>query len=161
MTLERDIHQHLRGDRGYQAVQAINGVGRPIAAILVAEIGDVSRFPTPAHLCSWAGLTPRHHESDTKTRRGKISKQGSRLLRWALIEGISRYHGGDVLTHNYQRIAKHASRSHARPSRSPTTGYATARSAASRQLRQRETRTRSCRELEDRHDASPSCESSN
>jgi transposase len=106
VTLERDIHQHLRGDRGYQAVQAINGVGRTIAAILVAEIGDVSRFPTPAHLCSWAGLTPRHHESDTKTRRGKISKQGSRLLRWALIEGISRYHGGDVLKHSYQRIAK-------------------------------------------------------
>ena len=106
VTLERDIHQHLRGDRGYQAVQAINGVGRTIAAILVAEIGDVSRFPTPAHLCSWAGLTPRHHDSDTKTRRGKISKQGSRLLRWALIEGISRYHGGDVLKHSYQRIAK-------------------------------------------------------
>lgn len=106
VTLERDIHQHLRGDRGYQAVQAINGVGRTIAAILVAEIGDVSRFATAAHLCSWAGLTPRHHESDTKTRRGKISKQGSRLLRWALIEGISRYHGGDVLKHSYQRIAK-------------------------------------------------------
>ena len=106
LTLERDIHQHLKADRGYRAVQAINGVGRTIAAILVAEIGDVSRFPTPAHLCSWAGLTPRHHESDTKTRRGKISKQGSRLLRWALIEGISRYHGGEVLAHSYHQIAK-------------------------------------------------------
>ena len=76
------------------------------AAILVAEIGDVTRFPTPAHLCSWAGLTPKHRESDTKTRRGKISKQGSRLLRWALIEGISRYHGGEVLTQSYHQIAK-------------------------------------------------------
>jgi transposase len=113
VTLERDIHQHLRGDRGYRA-GAINGVGRTIAAILVAEIGDVSRFPTPAHLCSWAGLTPRHHESDTKTRRGKISKQGSRLLRWALIEGISRYHGGDVLKHSYQRIAKRRGTNRAR-----------------------------------------------
>jgi len=106
VMLERDIHQHLRADRGYQAVQAINGVGRTIAAILVAEIGDVNRFPTPAHLCSWVGLTPKHRESDTKTRRGKISKQGSRLLRWALIEGISRYHGGEVLKHSYQQIAK-------------------------------------------------------
>src|SRR5207247_1853365 len=41
-VLEWDIHQHLRHDRGYQAVQAINGIGRTIAAILVAEIGDVS-----------------------------------------------------------------------------------------------------------------------
>jgi transposase len=104
--LERDIHQHLKGHRGYRAVQAINGVGPVIAAILVAEIGDVSRFPTPAHLCSWAGLTPRHHESDTKTRRGRITKQGSRLVRWALIEGISRYHGGPVLAHQYRKLAK-------------------------------------------------------
>lgn len=106
VMLERDIHQHLKGDRGYRAVQAIKGVGPTIAAILVAEIGDVTRFPTPAHLCSWAGLTPKHHESDTKTRRGKISKQGSRLLRWALIEGISCYHGGDILKHSYRQIAQ-------------------------------------------------------
>src|SRR5262249_38789516 len=106
VMLERDIHDHLKGDPGYQAVQAIKGVGRTIAAVLVAEIGDVSRFPTPGHLCSWAGLTPRHHESDTKTRRGRISKQGSRLLRWALIEAISCYHGGEILSSQYHKIAK-------------------------------------------------------
>jgi transposase len=106
VTLERLIHQHLRHDRGYQAVQAIHGVGPTIAAILVVEIGDVTRFSSPAHLCSWAGLTPLHRESDTKARRGKITKQGSRLLRWALIEGISRYHGGPYLAGNYARIAK-------------------------------------------------------
>jgi transposase len=104
--LERDIHQHLKADRGYRAVQAINGVGPTIAAILVAEIGGVRRFPSPAQLCSWAGLTPLHRESDTKTRRGRITKQGSRLLRWALIEGISRYHGGPVLAAKYRTIAK-------------------------------------------------------
>jgi transposase len=87
-------------------VQAINGVGPTIAAIFIAEIGDIGRFPTPSHLCSWAGLTPSHRESDTKTRRGRITKQGSRLLRWALIEGISRYHGGEVLAAQYRTIAK-------------------------------------------------------
>lgn len=106
VELEKVIHDHLRHDRGYLAVQAINGVGRTIAAILVAEIGDISRFDSPAQLCSWAGLTPKHHESDTKTRRGAITKQGSRLLRWALIEGISRYHGGPGLAGDYARIAK-------------------------------------------------------
>jgi transposase len=55
VRLEHDIHQHLKGHGGYRAVQAINGVGRISAAILVAEIGDVSRFPQPAKLCSWAG----------------------------------------------------------------------------------------------------------
>jgi transposase len=114
VTLEREIHQHLKAHPGYRAVQAINGVGPTIAAILVAEIGDVTRFPTPAHLCSWAGLTPRHHQSDLKTRRGRISKQGSPLLRWAIVEGISRYHGGEVLANSYQRIAKRRGRNKAR-----------------------------------------------
>ena len=56
--------------------------------MFVAEIGDVARFPTADRLCSWAGPTPRHRESDTKVRRGSISKQGSRLLRWAAVDGL-------------------------------------------------------------------------
>ena len=82
--------------------------------MLVAETGDVTRFPTPAHLCSWVGLTPRHRESDLKTRRGRISKQGSRLVRATLIEGISRYHGGPHLDAHYRKIAKRRGRNKAR-----------------------------------------------
>jgi transposase len=84
------------------------------AAVLVAEIGDVSRFPTPAHLCSWVGLTPKHRESDLKTRRGRISKQGSRLVRATLVEGISRYHGGAHLAGHYHQLAKRRGRNKAR-----------------------------------------------
>jgi transposase len=114
VTLERQIHQHLKHDAGYKAIQAINGVGRVSAAVLVAEIGDVTRFPTPAHLCSWCGLTPKHRESDLKTRRGRISKQGSRLIRATLIEGISRYHGGAHLDRQYQQIVKRRGKHKAR-----------------------------------------------
>src|SRR5438128_6173974 len=114
VTLERDIHQHLKSHPGYRAIQAINGVGRISAATLVAEIGDVTRFPTPQHLSSWCGLTPKHRESDLKTRRGRISKQGSRLVRATLIEGISRYHGGPVLAPQYHQIAKRRGRNKAR-----------------------------------------------
>jgi transposase len=104
--LEREIHVQLRGHRGYHALQAINGVGRTIAAILVAEIGDVGRFRSAEALCSWAGLTPRHRESDIKTTRGSITKQGSKLVRWALIEAVSRYHGGPKLAGDFRRIAE-------------------------------------------------------
>jgi transposase len=72
--LERRIHELLRDDRGYQAIQALDGVGRTIAAIFVTEIGDIHRFRSPEALCSWAGLTPRHRESDTKVVRGTITK---------------------------------------------------------------------------------------
>lgn len=78
----------LVADPGYRAVQSIPGVGPVLAAVFVAEVGDVTRFPTAAHLASWAGLTPKHRESDTHVRRGRITKQGSRLVRWAAIESV-------------------------------------------------------------------------
>ena len=68
--LEAQIRSRLRGHRGYRAIQAINGIGPTMAAILVAEIGDVTRFRSAPALCSWAGLTPKHAESDTNVRRG-------------------------------------------------------------------------------------------
>ena len=76
----------LAGDPGFAAVQQVPGVGPVLAAIFVAEIGDVHRFASAAHLTSWAGLTPRHRESDTVVRRGPITKQGSTLVRWAAVE---------------------------------------------------------------------------
>jgi transposase len=88
--LSEVIASLLAGDRGCQVIQQLPGIGPVLAAVIVAEIGDVTRFKTPAQLCSWAGLTPRHRESDTKVARGHVTKQGSRLLRWALIEAIQR-----------------------------------------------------------------------
>jgi transposase len=76
VMLEEKIPGQLRGDRGYHAIQAINGVGRTIAAMLVAEIGDIHRFRSAEALCSWAGLTPRYRESDTKTVRGSDHQAG-------------------------------------------------------------------------------------
>jgi transposase len=81
-----ELHRH----DGYQAIQALPGVGPVLAAIFVAEIGDVHRFADPNRLCCWAGLTPRHYESDTVVRRGHITKQGSKLVRWAAVEAIQR-----------------------------------------------------------------------
>jgi Transposase IS116/IS110/IS902 family len=73
-------------------------VGPVLAAIFVAEIDDVTRFPDPGKLCSWAGLTPRHRESDTTVHRGPITKQGSRLVRWAAIEAIQLTRSGTKLS---------------------------------------------------------------
>ena len=84
----------LDDDKGYAAIQALDGVGKVMAAIFVAEIGDITRFRNPGQLASWAGLTPRHYESDTRVIRGRVSKQGSRMLRWALVEAIQRAPAG-------------------------------------------------------------------
>ena len=83
------------------------GVRRVTAAIMVVEIGDVTRFPDARHLCSWVGLTPSHRESDTKVHRGHITKQGSTLVRWAAIEAVARYHGGAALASIGARVPAH------------------------------------------------------
>lgn len=80
----------LRTDPGYTAVQQIPGIGPVLGAVFVAEVGDVARFGHATQLACWAGLTPKHHESDTHVRRGRITKQGSRLVRWAAVESVKR-----------------------------------------------------------------------
>ncbi len=89
-TLSARLRAQLADQPGYQALLSIPGVGPVLAGIFYAEIGDVHRFPTARHLVSWAGLTPRHHESDTTVRRGSITKQGSKLVRWAAIEAVQK-----------------------------------------------------------------------
>jgi transposase len=85
------IAERLHTHRGYQAIQQVPGIGATLAAVFVAEIGDVHRFADLAHLCSWAGLTPRHRESDTVVHRGHITKQGSKAVRWTAIEAVQRH----------------------------------------------------------------------
>jgi len=111
--LEREIHTVLRDHAGYQAIQAIPGVGKTIAAIMVAEIGDINRFATPQALCSWAGITPKHRESDVKVRRGRVTKAGSKLVRWAAVEAATNL-SGSYLKADYQRISQRRPRNVAR-----------------------------------------------
>jgi transposase len=96
-VLEQVTGELLCGHDGYQAIQALPGIGPVLGAVIAAEIGDITRFGDPGRLCSWAGLTPRHRESDTKVVRGRITKQGSRVLRWALVEAVQRAPAGTAV----------------------------------------------------------------
>jgi transposase len=98
------IANRFTGHRGYRVIQQISGVGPTFAAVFVAEIGDVTRFSRPEKLCCWAGLTPRHRESDTSVHRGPITKQGSKLVRWAAIEACQRTRPGTKLAADRTRI---------------------------------------------------------
>jgi hypothetical protein len=52
-------------------------------------------------------LTPRLRESDTKSIHGSITKQGSRLVRWAALEAVTRHRGGPPIRDSFPRIAEH------------------------------------------------------
>jgi transposase len=103
-TFARLVTGRLRADPGYAAIQVIPGVGPLLGAVFVAEIGDITRFRRPGQLASWAGLTPRHRESDTTVHRGRITKQGSTLVRWAAVEAVQRIPGHTRLGQVRDRI---------------------------------------------------------
>ena len=66
---------------------------------------DVSRSPNAEALTSWAGLAPRHRESDTKVVRGPITKAGSKFVRWAAIAAVTGRRSGTKLQADFDAIA--------------------------------------------------------
>jgi transposase len=85
-------------------LDAIPGVGRRTAEVLVAEVGtDPGRFPSAAHLASWAGMCPGNHESAGKRTSGRTRK-GNRWLRTALVEAA---HAAGHTKHTYLAAQYH------------------------------------------------------
>ena len=73
--LERELHQMVKGWRLYpvvEAIQALRGVELTGAVILMAELGDLTRFDTPRKLMSYLGLTPSEYSSGERRRQGGI-----------------------------------------------------------------------------------------
>jgi transposase len=106
-TTTGEIDQRAKADERVKLLCQIRGIGHYTAMLIIAEIGDVKRFPTAKHLCAWAGLTPTIRSSDGKARLGHISRQGSTILRWALCEAAQHTpSGGGPLRAQYERIAK-------------------------------------------------------
>lgn len=70
-------------------IATVPGIGFYGAMLIAAEIDDVSRFATPEQLCSYAGLVPSVHQSSSSCYYGHISKQGSRHLRWMMVEAVN------------------------------------------------------------------------
>lgn len=91
-----------------ERLDEIPGVGRACAQAIVAEIGlDMSAFPTPGHLASWAKLTPRAIQSGSKNTHGPTGK-GNRWLKAPLGQAAnSAKRGQTFLGARYRRLIKH------------------------------------------------------
>jgi transposase len=88
--LDREIGQRAKASPVAQALEEIPGVGPFIASLLIAEIGDIERFPSAKHLASYTGLVPSLYASGEHRWSGAITKQGSTILRWALVQAAHR-----------------------------------------------------------------------
>ncbi len=85
--LDEEIKERmLPFDEDLELLDTIPGVGRRTAEQILAETGtNMDQFPSAAHLCSWAGLSPGNNESAGKRKSGRTRK-GNQKLRSALVE---------------------------------------------------------------------------
>jgi transposase len=82
----RELERLARADARARFLQTVPGIGAYAAMVILAELGDVKRFPNKRALASYAGLTPVVRESAGKRKRGGITHQGSNTLRWIMLQ---------------------------------------------------------------------------
>jgi transposase len=108
--LDWEIRQRARSGPRVKMLTQLPGVGPFTALVILAEVGDVSRFGSARKLASWAGLTPTVRGSDRVAHYGHISKEGSVWLRWVLCEAAQTAKRSPEFAPAFQRIAKRRGR---------------------------------------------------
>ena len=104
--LDWEVRQRGRSDPRVKVLTQLPGVGPFTAMVILAEVGDVSRFGSARKLAAWAGLTPTVRGSDRTVRHGHISKQGSAWLRWILCEAAQTAKRHPDFAASYAAIAR-------------------------------------------------------
>ncbi|MFQ6618438.1 MAG: IS110 family transposase [Fidelibacterota bacterium] len=111
----KEIERRVEEDADAMLLTTIPGIGYYSALLILSEIGEISRFPSAGHLCSYAGLVPSVHSSGGKVRYGKITKQGSKWLRWIVVECSHHAIGGTCRFEElYKRVMERRGKSTAR-----------------------------------------------
>jgi transposase len=92
-----------------ELLQTIPGVGEKVAQVIIAETGgDMTRFPSAAHLASWAGLAPAIYESAGR-RTPAGTRHGNKWLTAMLVEAagsVGRMHGKNYLADQHARLTR-------------------------------------------------------
>ena len=91
------------------SLKALRGIDKLAAMVLLAELGDISRFESPRQLMAFLGLVPSEHTSSTRRRQGSITKTGNSHARRMLVESAWSYRFPARQTMHLKRKAKDAS----------------------------------------------------
>jgi transposase len=104
--IDGELRLHAKADPRVKVLTTLPGVGQFTALVMLAEIGDITRFGSARKLASWAGLTPTVRGSDRTVRHGHISKQGSAWLRWVMNQAAQTAKRSPEFSASYAAIAK-------------------------------------------------------
>jgi len=112
-TLEARIAELHAAQYPKDPLVSIPGVGPVVAGVVRAVVGDMSRFTSLASLRAYTGLVPREDSSGQARRRGRISKAGPSVLRWALyLAGDAARQADPALAELYRRLMVERGRTH-------------------------------------------------
>ncbi|MBV9281885.1 MAG: IS110 family transposase [Chloroflexi bacterium] len=103
---ERELRRHGADDPDLHLLMTVPGISWILASIILGEIGDITRFASPAKLTGYTGLCPRVYQSGAKDRRGSLAKNGPKYLRWALIEAATNACKHPLYRDHYQATKK-------------------------------------------------------
>jgi transposase len=98
-SAERRLEAIMKVSIEADLLKTLPCVGTVLSMVLMLEIGRVERFPTAAHLASYAGLVPRVHSSGGHTRMGQVCGNVNRNLKWDFVET------GNLIVINQRRLA--------------------------------------------------------
>ncbi len=82
----RELERMAAADARARWLRTVPGIGAYSAMVILAEIGEIHRFPSKRALASYAGLTPVVRESAGRKKRGGIGHHGSGTLRWIMLQ---------------------------------------------------------------------------
>jgi transposase len=104
-SLDEEIKRRAHLDLRAMLLTTIPGIAEYTALLILSEIGDISRFHRAGCLVSYAGLHPSEDSSGETVRRGRITKEGSKWLRWILVEAAQHVIGQEGKIQDlYQRL---------------------------------------------------------
>jgi len=104
--LDLEVRQRAKADPRVKVLTQLPGVGTFTALVLLAEIGDITRFGSARKLASWAGLTPTVRGSDRTVHPGHISRPGPTWARWVLCEAAQTAKRHPDFAPGYEALAR-------------------------------------------------------
>ena len=105
--VDEEIHSKACEDEDVRLLLSMTGVDVYSALLIRSEIGSIERFPDYKKLVSWAGLAPSLHQSGSVEYHGSITKQGSRMLRWIIVEAARVAVNHDARMRSFYERVKH------------------------------------------------------